>query len=502
MPLPAQIAWICPICGYIHYGSEPPEECPVCGAARELFEEYIENSSPSTEPVSEWRCKECGFIHYGPNPPDFCPVCGYPASQFEPMRPRKRSFSEPSLAQKVVIIGAGIAGVSAAEATRKTDPSSEIVLISKENHLPYYRLNLTRYLAGEITAEQLILHPAEWYTENRIELLIATEATAIDLQKKEVAQKDGRTISFDILILAMGANPFVPPFGGADKVNVTTLRTLEDADFILSACQPGTKFVCIGGGLLGLETAGALARRGLDVTVLENQPWLMPRQLNGTAAKLFQENINALGIHLMTSVKVKEITGLEKVTGVLLEDGTRLPADVVVISAGVRSNTELVRKAGIQINQGIVVDAEMKTDNPAVFAVGDSAEFNGTVYGTWGPSQGQGTIAGMNASGRRADFAAIPRSNTLKVLGTNLFSIGPVNPSPEGTMVLEEIDDCFYTGLFILQNRLIGAILLGDLSLSAAVKKVVEDKIGLPEELLLQQDLKSVLEFIKKSAAS
>ena len=86
MPLPAQIAWICPICGYIHYGSEPPEECPVCGAARELFEEYFESPAPPAEPVNEWRCKECGFIHYGPNPPDFCPVCGYPASQFEPMR--------------------------------------------------------------------------------------------------------------------------------------------------------------------------------------------------------------------------------------------------------------------------------------------------------------------------------------------------------------------------------------------------------------------------------
>jgi nitrite reductase (NADH) large subunit len=500
MPLPAQIAWICPICGYIHYGAEPPEECPVCGAACELFEEYLENPAPSAEPVSEWRCKECGFIHYGPNPPDFCPVCGYPANQFEPMKPRKRSFTEPSLAQKVVIIGAGIAGVSAAEATRKTDPSSEVVLISKENHLPYYRLNLTRYLAGEITAEKLILHPAEWYIENKIELRTATEATAIDLQKKEVTLQDGKTISFDILILALGASPFVPPFAGANKVNVTTLRTLEDADFILSACQPGAKFVCIGGGLLGLETAGALARRGVDVTVLENQSWLMPRQLNETAARLFQENISALGIHLITGVKVKEITGLDKVTGVLLDDGTLLPADVVVISAGVRPNTELVRKAGIQTNQGIIVDAEMKTGNPAVFAAGDAAEFTGIVYGTWGPSQGQGAIAGMNASGRRADFAAIPRSNTLKVLGTNLFSIGPVNPSPEGSILREDRQGSHYTGLVFLHNRLIAAILLEDISLSAAVKKVVEEKIALPEDLIIQPDMKSLIEFIKKSA--
>jgi len=147
------------------------------------------------------------------------------------------------------------------------------------------------------------------------------------------------------------------------------------------------------------------------------------------------------------------------------------------------------------------VDAEMKTGNPAVFAAGDAAEFTGTVYGTWGPSQGQGTIAGMNASGRRADFTAIPRSNTLKVLGTSLFSIGPVNPAPEGSIVLEEIDDSCYTGLYFLQNKLVGAILLGDISLSAAVKKVVEDKIILPEELLIQSDIKSLFEFIKKLAA-
>ena len=265
----------------------------------------------------------------------------------------------------------------------------------------------------------------------------------------------------------------------------------------LNACQPGAKFVCIGGGLLGLETAGALARRGVDVTVLENQPWLMPRQLNEAAARLFQENINALGIHLMTGVKVKEITGFDKVTGVLLEDGTLLPADVVVISAGVRSNTELARKAGLQTNQGIVVDAEMKTGSPAVFAAGDAAEFSGIVYGTWGPSQGQGSIAGMNASGQRADFTAIPRSNTLKVLGTSLFSIGPVNPAPEGSILREDRQGSHYTGLFFLQNRLIGAILLGEITLSSAIKKAVEYKLPLPEELLFQSDIKSVLEFIK-----
>lgn len=500
MMIPSETAWICPICGYIHYGAEPPEECPACGAGREMFEPYKEPSKPKEAVITEWRCKECGYIHYGAEPPDFCPICGQPASQFEPLQSRGKSYFDRALTQKFVIIGAGIAGVSAAEAIHNSDPSSEIVLISREDTLPYYRLNLTRYLAGEITREKLVLHPENWYGEHSIDLKRGVDVTEIDLAKKIVILSNREIVTFDILILATGSSSFIPPIIGADKKNVFALRTSADADLILEACQQGKRFICIGGGLLGLETAGALAKHGVDVTVLENQPWLMPRQLNQIAARLLEEIILSMGIHIKTGKEIKEITGSQAVDGVLLADGTRVPGDVVVISAGVRPNVGLARKAGLASNQGIRVDAEMKTSNPAVFAAGDVAEYEDTVYGTWGPSQGQGTIAGMNASGRRVDFSAVPRSNTLKVLGVNLFSIGQVNPPPQGAVVRELKQGKQVVFLAFLQNRLTGAILLGDITFSSAIKTIIEKKLELSTEIIKQPDMQSLLQTIQKIA--
>jgi nitrite reductase (NADH) large subunit len=500
MTIPSNVAWICPICGYIHYGSEPPKECPVCGAAGELFEPYTEAPKSHETETTEWRCRECGYIHNGAKPPEFCPICGHPASQFELLTSGKKSSLDRALTQKVVIIGAGIAGVSAAEAIHTSDPSSEIVLISKESSLPYYRLNLTRYLAGEVSKEQLPLHPEEWYTGHSIDLRRGLEASSIDLFGKKVVLSNNEEILFDILILATGSNPFVPPITGANKGNIIALRTDRDADFILEACKSGKKFICIGGGLLGLETAGALARHGVDVTVLEGQPWLMPRQLNKTGARLFQESIISSGIQLKTGIEIKEITGEKTVDGVLLADGTHIPGDVVVISAGVRSNVGLARQAGLEIRQGILVDAEMKTKNPAVFAAGDAVEFDNIVYGTWGPSQGQGTIAGMNASGRRMDFAAIPRSNTLKVMGINLFSVGQVNPPPPDALIRESELGSHYIYLAFLQNRLVGAILLGDTTLSPVIKKAMDEKLDFPEIVVQQPAMDALLQYLKSLA--
>ncbi|NTV37017.1 MAG: FAD-dependent oxidoreductase, partial [Anaerolineaceae bacterium] len=264
---PTQKAWICPVCGYIHYGDEPPDECPVCGADKELFEPYVVPSSqPATPAPTQWRCRECGYIHDGTEPPDECPVCGAPKESFEAVEttPLQTAGNEHG---KLVIVGAGIAGISAAESARKAAPQAEITLISSEEELPYYRLNLTRYLAGELNQDQLVLHPESWYSDNNIRLLRNTTLQSIDLASKKVTLSDGSLHEFDRLILTVGSRPFIPPFPGADRKNISALRTLKDAEFILEKSKAGKKCVCIGGGLLGLETAGALAQRGADVTV-------------------------------------------------------------------------------------------------------------------------------------------------------------------------------------------------------------------------------------------
>jgi nitrite reductase (NADH) large subunit len=325
-------------------------------------------------------------------------VCGAPRDRFEPL-PIEAPTTVSGQAVRVVIIGAGIAGVSAAEAVRNASADAQITLISREPELPYYRLNLTRYLAGEIGLADLPVHPHGWYTERGIELTLNAEVTGLDLVGQSVSLGDGSHLPFEKLILATGAHSFVPPIPGADMDGVTVLRSVTDCERILRAAQPGAKCVCIGGGILGLETAGGLARRGANVTLLEGHGWPMPRQLTSAAGDILRGHVAKLGIRLHTEAKTKAILGDQKVTGVLLEGGTTLETDLVVVAAGVRPNSSLARQAGLEVNGGVVVNNYLTTSHPDVLAAGDVAEHRGVLYGTWGPAQFQGSIAGMNAAG-------------------------------------------------------------------------------------------------------
>jgi len=205
-----------------------------------------------------------------------------------------------------------------------------------------------------------------------------------------------------------------------------------------------------------------------------------------------------MNINLKVGVQVKEIAGDSTVSGVMMDDGTFFPAEVVIVSAGVRSNIDLARESGIQVDKGIVVDSEMKTEHPAVFAAGDVVEVDGMLYGTWGPSQGQGTIAGLNASGRRADFSTLPPSHVLKVLGINLFSIGTVNPFPANSIVLNENRNGSYVCLVFQDQLLTGAVLMGDTSLSNTIKKTVEEKTSFPKDIIQPDRIHDLLDYLKK----
>jgi nitrite reductase (NADH) large subunit len=489
-------AWICTVCGYIHYGPEPPEYCPVCGSTSDLFEPYVENvPEPAASLPARWRCLNCGYIHEGPEPPATCPVCGAPAERFEPYAEEGAAVGAAGIEQRVVIVGAGIAGVSAAEALRKASSRAEIVLLSKEPYLPYYRLNLTRYLAGQVEADLLDLHPASWYEERDIQLELEAELSTIDVEGRRLTLSDGAQHSYDKLILTVGSHPFVPPFPGANRENVTALRTRAHADAILAGCQDGLRCVCIGGGLLGLETAGALAGHGVDVTLLEGHGWLLPRQLNQTAGEQIESYVTSLGISIRKHARAEELVGDERVRGVLLKDGSTLPADLVVIATGVRSNSYLGRMIGLDVNRGIIVDNTLRTSHPDIYAAGDVAEHRGVNYGTWAPSQFQGTIAGMSVAGERAEFAGIPRSNMLKVLGVDMFSIGQIKPEDASYEVIEEqVDGAYYYFVF-RDSHMVSAILLGETALAATIKEIVEKGHDCAPVLKGRPTAKDVLTF-------
>lgn len=491
----------CSVCGYIHIGSAPPEICPVCGAPSSAFEQ-LENEAGATAerqgaatatpaPAEAgsailrtgWKCLNCAWTTESAAPPDACPVCGAVRDDFTRVVPEPPVASRPGRL-KAVVLGGGIAGVSAAETLRAELPDADITLISSESRLPVYRLNLTRYLAGEVGREQLPIHPLEWYEQNRITPIMQTAATEVDLEGRRVLLSNGPDITYDALVLATGAHPFVPPFPGAVLENVFTIRDADDADRLLArlaAQGMGTACVCIGGGILGLELAGALAARGADVTVLENTDWLMPRQLTRRAAEVLKRHLAKLGISVRENARTKEIVGDGACCGVRLDDGTFLPAAIVTITAGVRPNTWLARKAGLEVHHGVVADSRMQTSHPGVWTAGDVSEHFGQVYGLWGPAMYQGRIAALNIAGVETHFGGMPRSNVMKVLGLDLFSIGLVQP-PDGSYAVHELEeDGRHAMAMIHDGRIAGAVVIGDPVLAAAVRRAMEQELVVPE---------------------
>ncbi|NVN89731.1 MAG: FAD-dependent oxidoreductase [Desulfuromonadales bacterium] len=489
---------ICTVCGYVHQGTAPPDCCPICGATPDLFELQTRAEPQKQESIADqWACLNCEYIHHGSAPPATCPVCSLSADQFEPCKAGQAPTQAEQRDISVVIVGAGIAGVSAAEAVRKAAPSARITLLSKEPDLPYFRLNLTRYLAGEITVGDLNIHPQQWYRDNGIDLRTSTELRDVNIKNGTLTLHNHEQLTFDRLILAMGSHAFVPPIPGANRENVTVLRTLRDADFILGQVHPGLNCTIIGGGVLGLETAGALARRGAKVTQLEGFGWLMPQQLNRNAGDLLARHAENLGIKIRTDVRIKQIDGDERVRSVVLENGENIASELVIIAAGVRSNSYLLRQAQLEVNQGVVINDYLRTSDDRIFAVGDIAEHRGLCYGTWAPAQFQGAIAGLNAVGGQVEFAGIPRSNTLKVLNFDLFSIGQVHPNDGSYLSFEALENGRYHYIVFRDGQLVGAILLGDMRLAAAIKHLIEAKTCCTDLLHGNPGMKEILAFIE-----
>ena len=466
--------WKCEVCGYIHQGDQAPDSCPVCGAGREMFsplDAVSAEAAPSA--VASWRCAVCHEVSPGGAPPPSCPVCGAAQNLFEPVKEELAGVARLADIRRIVILGAGVAGLTAAEQARLASPDVDIALVSNEDGLPYYRLNLTRYLAGEVSADSLVMHPAAWFAQHDVDL-VHGEATAVDRENRRVALRDGRSLPYDRLILATGANPFVPPIPGATWEGVMGFRTVGDVEAIVRQAPPDSHCVCVGGGLLGLETAGALARRGVHATILEGHGWLLPRQLAEPAGRLLQRRIEAMGLAVRCDVKVAEIAGGERVGRVRLADGEDIPGDLVILAAGVRPNSQLARQRLLTVTAGVIVEDRMTPSDPAILAAGDVAERRGALYGIWPAAYAQGVVAGVNAVGGQAEFRGLAPSNRLKVLDVDLFSIGQIQPTDGSFRLFEQQRDEVYIRLLCRDGRLVGANLYGDASLAGPIKQAIE----------------------------
>ena len=355
--------------------------------------------------------------------------------------------------KKIFIIGGGIAALEAAKSARSTQRDALIVLISAENFLPYSRPMLTKQLMGKVTAQDLAVESAAWYDEKDIVVLTGRTVTAIDPAQKTLVA-GGTPFHWESLKLATGASCFVPPIPGADGANVVAVRTFGDVARVREIAKTAKNAAVIGGGVLGLEAASSLAEAGLSVTVLEHGDQLMKRQIDAQAAQHLESAMAGKGVKLLKNADSARIDA----SGVTLVDGTRVPAELVIVSAGVRANIRLAKDAGIAAERHITVDDHMRTNLPDVYAAGDCASM-GVSYALWTEAADMGRIAGINAAGGDA-YQALPRPLIFHGFGTALFAFGDAGRQANIAYEIGEMPGARY---YSAGGKLVGAVLTGDI---------------------------------------
>ncbi|WIV11307.1 FAD-dependent oxidoreductase [Proteiniborus sp. MB09-C3] len=371
---------------------------------------------------------------------------------------------------KYVIIGNGIAGLSAAKEIRNIDKEGSITIITSEEYFTYYRVKLSHYISKSFNDDELLVNKKSWYDENKIDVILGKIVEKIDTKNKKVKLDDGKVVEYDKLLLANGSRPFVPPIGGKFKDGVFALRTLKDLKYIKGYFNSCEDITVIGGGLLGLEAAWAIKELGKKVNVVEFFPYLLPRQLDKELADIVSQKLSDNGINLYFDAAAEEILGEVKAEGIRFKDNREIKTDAVLFSAGIRPNIDLVRDTAIDFDKGVKVDSFLKTNIEDVYAAGDIAEVNGIVLGLWTAANDQGKIAGANMAGASKEYKHPEPFTTLSIGDISLFSVGNIK---DFTNALKYDDKDAHYRLFVTDNKLSGGILLGDLSKMSSVRKAV-----------------------------
>ncbi len=387
----------------------------------------------------------------------------------------------------VVVLGNGIAGVTAADFVRRGHPECEIHVVGSEAHVLYNRMGISRLVYGRSAMQGLYLLPEQWYDDHQVIAWLNTVASRIDLESKRVFLATGDTIPYDRLVLAMGSTSAVPPVAGFGRPGSFVLRSAADAMQIRAYAQEhGCRdAVVAGGGLLGLEAGHSLHELGLRVTVLERGARLLSRQIDEHCSELVDAHFARIGMQVLYRAETESLTGDDRVSGVALKDGRTLRCDMFLAAVGIRPNIQIAQQAGIAVNRGIVVDDRMETSVPGVFAAGDVAEHDGRTLGLWPIAAKQGEVAALNALGGNATLTAEVPATILKGAGIDLFSVGTFVAQPGDEVLVDEDPDPAdpsYRQLVISEGRAVGAIVLGNHPEDvAAVTKLVKNRAEIHE---------------------
>ena len=427
------------------------------------------------------KCLVCGAIF--DSSMEICPVCGVGKENFVPVEEEDTSYRNDT-ENLYAIIGNGAAGISAAEAIRERDKTGSIYMISNEEYPSYNRPMLTKSLAAGLEAEQIAVKEASWYEENNVYQMLGKNVTGIDTQKKEIYTADGAKFKYTKLIYALGSECFIPPIQGAEQPEVIAIRRLSDTRKVTELLPQVKEAVVIGGGVLGLEAAWELKKAHCNVTALELAPRLMGRQLDEGAGEMSKAISEAQGIAIQTGVQIEAIEGDGHVTGVRLGDGRVFPAQLVIVSCGVRANTAIAKAAGIETDRAVVVNSRMETNAADVYACGDCAQYQGVNYAIWPQAAEEGKVAGANAAGEALEYAGVPAALSFHGMNTALYAIGDNGSNPDLVYRTVEFKDTArkqYEKYYFRNNRLCGVILIGDVSRMAELTEAVGKRASFAE---------------------
>lgn len=369
---------------------------------------------------------------------------------------------------KLVMVGNGMAGVRTLEELLRLEPDLyNITVFGAEPHTNYNRILLSPVLAGEQTIDQIILNPLTWYEEQGIHLHLNKKVVKIDRAKREVVAEDGTTEPYDRLLLATGSVPFILPVPGKDLPGVIGYRDIKDTNEMIDAAKVYQHAVVIGGGLLGLEAANGLLLRGMKVTVVHIGPWLLERQLDEVAGNMLRASLEQKGLKFLLNTQTvalhPNVAG-DRVGSIEFKDGLRIPADLVVMAAGIRPNTELAESAGLLCNRGVVVNDTLQTYDPKIYAIGECASHRGTAYGLVAPLYEQAKVCANHLAQMGIGlYQGSQTSTKLKVTGVDLFSAGDFMGGEDvEEITLSDPIGGVYKKLLLKDEKLIGACLYGD----------------------------------------
>ncbi|WP_182905478.1 FAD-dependent oxidoreductase [Microbispora sp. H13382] len=368
---------------------------------------------------------------------------------------------------RLVVVGNGMAGSRLVNEVRARDKDVRITVFGAEAWQPYNRVLLSNVVAGTSSPDQVRLLDPRWYAEHDVTARLGVAVTAIDRDCQTVVAADGTREPYDVLVLATGSEAFVPPIPGVERA--TAFRTLDDCERIREAAASARGAVVVGGGLLGIEAARGLAGRGVPVTLLHLAGHLMERQLDEEAGLILRETLGALGVAIRTGVTVSAIHERHvELAGGELSGGESIDADLVVLACGVRPVVGLARDAGLEVGRGVVVDDELRTDDPSIFAIGECAQHAGRVYGLVAPGWEQASVVADLVTG--ADKGARYRGSRLvtrlKAKSVELAAMGETQLTEDEAEIVRfsHRHKGTYRKLVIRDGRLVGAILLGETS--------------------------------------